>query len=79
MSGSSKQTQNKKAPTKEASKFSFYTPSEIQELLRIKNKDTIYLMCRSGEIPGAFRIGRHWRIEVSIFDKWLTAKVNGKY
>lgn len=59
-------------------KYSFYTPSEVQEILKLKNKDTIYLMCRSGELPGAIQVGRYWRIEVSIFNKWLETKINNK-
>lgn len=56
--------------------FKFYTPEEIKDILRLKDKDVVYLMCRSGEIPGAIKIGRYWRIEATRFDHWLESKVN---
>lgn len=53
----------------------FYTPKEVADILRIKDVDTIYLMCRSKEIPGAIQIGRYWRIDVTLFNKWLDSKL----
>ena len=37
----------------------FYT----KDILRLKDVDTVYLLCRSGELKGAIKIGRYWRIE----------------
>jgi hypothetical protein len=54
---------------------SFYTPEEIRVILRLKDKDTVYLLCRSKEIAGAIKIGRYWRIDCTLFDKWLDSKV----
>ena len=53
----------------------FYTPKEVAEILRLKDIDTVYLMCRSKEIPGAIQIGRYWRIDVTKFNKWLDLKL----
>ena len=55
--------------------YSFYTPKEIKEILRLKDVDSVYLMCRSGDLPGSIRIGRYWRIEKAIFNQWLTDKL----
>ena len=54
---------------------SFYTPEEVKDILRLKDKDTVYLLCRSKEIAGAIKIGRYWRIDCVLFNKWLDAKV----
>lgn len=45
------------------------------DILRLKDVDTVYLMCRSKEIPGAIQIGRYWRIDTTLFNKWLDTKL----
>jgi len=41
----------------------FLTLSEVAELLRVAPV-TVYRMARKGEIPGAFRLGHHWRFSI---------------
>lgn len=40
-------------------KYTFYTPKEVMEMLRLKDIATVHLMCRSGMIHGAIKVGRH--------------------
>ena len=54
---------------------SFYTPEEVKDILRLKDVDTVYLLCRSGELKGAIKIGRYWRIEVNTFNDWIASKL----
>ena len=51
------------------------TADEIAEKLKVP-KSTIEEMARAGKLPGAFRVGKHWRFdldllstELSVFDK----------
>lgn len=53
----------------------FYTPEEVKDILRLKDVDTVYLLCRSGELKGAIKIGRYWRIEVNTFNDWIASKL----
>ncbi len=46
------------------------TPDELSKLLRIP-KRSVYKFVQDGHIPGAFRIGRHWRFQEEIIEKWI--------
>jgi len=51
------------------------TPEEIKNILRLKDKDMVYLLLRSKTIPGGVRIGRLWRIESHVFFNWLRGQI----
>lgn len=44
----------------------FLTPAEFAELLRV-HPATVREQCAAGKIPGAHRIGAHWRIDLVAF------------
>lgn len=48
----------------------FLTVREICELLRIGER-TVYEMCRTGNLPGAVKVGGQWRVERTAFEAWL--------
>ena len=39
----------------------YYSPEEVAEYYDV-SPETIRRMCRDGQIPGAIRVGRQWRI-----------------
>jgi excisionase family DNA binding protein len=46
------------------------TVSEVAELLRLA-PITVSRMARKGEIPGAFRVARHWRFSIKELERWM--------
>ena len=46
------------------------TPEELSKLLRVP-KRSIYKFVQDGHIPGAFRIGRHWRFREDLIENWI--------
>ena len=51
----------------------FLTAEELSKLFRIP-KRSIYKFASDGLIPGAFRIGKHWRFKADIVEKWIIEK-----
>ena len=47
------------------------TAEEISKLLRIP-KRSVYKFVQEGCIPGALRIGRHWRFKEDIIENWIS-------
>lgn len=45
------------------------TVSELANYLKLKPR-TLYVKLQKGEIPGS-KIGRTWRFQKSVIDKWL--------
>ena len=45
------------------------TITELAKYLKLKPR-TLYIKVKRGEIPGS-RIGRTWRFQKSLIDKWL--------
>lgn len=50
----------------------FITVEEAAELLRLDRK-TVYAMIKRGELPGARRFGRTYRIHLPTLLKWFAA------
>jgi excisionase family DNA binding protein len=50
---------------------------EASKLLRI-HSITLYRMLKAGEIPGAFKVGRVWRIDLEDLERFLEAKPRGE-
>ena len=48
----------------------FLTAKELSQLLRIP-KRSIYKFAKEGQIPGALRIGKHWRFCEDIIEAWV--------
>jgi excisionase family DNA binding protein len=46
------------------------TPVEAQELLRV-SRNTMYDLLRRGQVPGARRLGRSYRIHRATLISWL--------
>lgn len=46
------------------------TPDELAELLRLSPR-TIYELLQTGEIPGAKKVGRAWRIHRDTVLEWI--------
>jgi excisionase family DNA binding protein len=46
---------------------------QVAELLGL-HKKTVEKMCRNESIPGAFKIGKFWRINRAIFEQWLASQ-----
>jgi excisionase family DNA binding protein len=46
------------------------TADELAERLKV-SKSTVEEMARSGKLPGAFRIGKHWRFDLDVLRKAL--------
>jgi len=47
------------------------TAEELSKLLRIP-KRSVYKFVQDGCIPGALRIGRHWRFKEDMIEHWIT-------
>ena len=56
----------------------FLTPADVSNLLRIP-KRTIYKFANEGQIPGAFRIGRHWRFREDVIESWIIEQAAPKH
>ncbi len=48
----------------------FLTAVELSKILRIP-KRSIYKFAKDNLIPGAIRIGKHWRFQSSAIEKWV--------
>lgn len=46
------------------------TIEELSEYLKIP-KSTIYKLVNENQIPGAKKVGRHWRFLKSTIDSWM--------
>jgi excisionase family DNA binding protein len=46
------------------------TADDLGKLLRVP-KRTIYKFAKEGLIPGAFRVGKHWRFREDLIHKWI--------
>jgi len=44
---------------------------DVMEILDI-SRASAYKHCKDGKIPGAFQVGRSWRIHRDIFEAWLS-------
>ena len=56
----------------------FLTADELSKLFRIP-KLSIYKFASDGLIPGAFRIGKHWRFKTDIVEKWIIEKTGSAF
>lgn len=48
----------------------FLTLQEVCDKLRISER-TAYELCRKGQIGGAVKVGRQWRVERAAFEEWV--------
>jgi len=48
----------------------FITVIQVAERLMIP-KATAYYLVQSGKIPGAFKVGKHWRLKKTMVDEWI--------
>ena len=46
------------------------TVTELSEQLRVP-KRSIYLFAKKGIVPGAFKVGRHWRFRKDMIERWI--------
>lgn len=46
----------------------YLTTEEIAQALRVP-EGRIRRLCRNGEIPGAFKVGKSWRVPADVFDR----------
>ena len=54
-------------------KANLMTLNEAAEELRISERQA-YVLARSGRLPGAFKLGKLWRIKPTEFRAWLDEK-----
>jgi excisionase family DNA binding protein len=48
----------------------YLTLQEAATLLRIGER-TAYTRCRSGQFPGAAKVGGRWRVDRVVLERWL--------
>jgi len=48
----------------------YLTLQEAAALLRIGER-TAYARCRSGQLPGAAKVGGRWRVDRTVLEIWL--------
>lgn len=48
----------------------FLTVAQLAKRLMIP-KTTAYHLVQSGKIPGAFKVGKHWRLKKEVVDSWI--------
>ena len=48
----------------------YLTLQEAAALLRIGER-TAYTRCRSGQLPGAAKVGGRWRVDRATLESWL--------
>ena len=53
----------------------FITVIQLAERLMIPRATAYYLVQR-GKIPGAFRVGKHWRLKRAIVDQWIETETS---
>lgn len=56
----------------------FLTAYDLSKKLNIP-KNTIYLLARKGGIPGAMKIGKHWRFRKSMIDEWIEEQTKPRH
>ena len=52
----------------------FATVPEVAEWIGLPTS-TVYGYVRDAKLPGAFRCGRHWRINLEVLEEWFNAQV----
>ena len=52
----------------------FITVIQLAERLMIP-KATAYYLVQSGKIPGAFKVGKHWRLNRKMVDEWIDGQI----
>jgi len=52
---------------------SILKPKQVQELLQI-SEISFYKWVKSGKIPGAFKLGRHWRVKRDRLKAWINSQ-----
>lgn len=57
-------------------KEKFLTTEELAKYLRIP-ESTIYYLARTKRIP-AFRVGKHWRFEKEVIERWRRQQMKTK-
>lgn len=50
------------------------TAGELAALLRIP-KRSIYKFAQEGQIPGGFRVGKHWRFHQDVIENWIAEQI----
>lgn len=68
-----KERERETAPTELDNLPAILTPFEAAALLRV-SEPTIIIWCKNGDVPGAFRLSKDWRIERDA----LLAYIRGK-
>lgn len=43
----------------------YATPAEVAKILRLPIT-TLHRLCREGRLPGAFKVGHKWRIDLEV-------------
>ena len=54
----------------------FMTPQQVQELLQI-SRPTFFRMVQGGRLPGAFKVGKVWRVDRNKLKAWIDSKTQG--
>lgn len=54
-----------------------FTSDDLNKLLQIP-KRSIYEFAKKGIIPGAFKIGKHWRFRQDVIEKWIEERTKMK-
>ncbi len=52
-------------------------PDDLCEKLKVP-RSAVYERARKGEIPGAFRIGKHWRFRADITEQWIQEQIRAQ-
>ena len=55
----------------------FLTIAQLAERLMIP-KTTAYHLVQLGKIPGAFKVGKHWRLKKELVDGWIDEQTRRK-
>jgi excisionase family DNA binding protein len=56
----------------------FLTPVDLAKLLQVPLR-SIYNFAQQGKIPGAFKVGKHWRFREDMIEQWIEEKTRPKY
>lgn len=46
------------------------TIDDLSRRLKVP-KSSLYQFARNGKIPGAFKIGKHWRFRADLIEQWI--------
>lgn len=55
----------------------FITVIQLAQRLMIP-KATAYHLVQLGKIPGAFKVGKHWRLKKKMVDEWIEEQTKPK-